>query len=93
VVDAYPTAENINRLGSLFVAAGDSTRAGLCYTSALRLDSTYVPALYNFSVLSAAQGDSVAARALAERAFRLRPDLQAIKELREHLMLPPAPRP
>ena len=67
------------------IAAGDSGRAGQCYESALRIDSTYVPTLYNLSVLSAARGDSVAALVLAERAFRLRPDLQAIKELREHL--------
>jgi protein O-mannosyl-transferase len=93
LADRNPTAENLNRLGSLFVAVGDSARAGLCYKSALRLDSTYVPALYNSSVLSAARGDSVAARALAERAFRLRPDLQAIKELREHLLPDSAPNP
>jgi tetratricopeptide (TPR) repeat protein len=96
VVNDYPTAEHFNRLGSLFIAAGDSGRAGRCYESALRLDSTYVPTLYNLSVLSAARGDSVAARVLAERAFHLRPDLQAIKELREHLSpdsSPPAPNP
>ena len=96
VVNDYPTATNFNRLGSLFTAADDSVRAGQCYESALRLDSTYVPALYNLSVLSAARGESVAARVLAERAFRLRPDLQAIKELREHLSpdsSTPAPNP
>ena len=93
VVNDHPTAEHYNRLGSLFMAAGDSGRAGQCYQSALRLDSTYVPTLYNLSLLSAAQGDSVAARVLAERAFRLRPDLQAIKELRDQLSPGSAPIP
>ena len=93
VLDDYPTAEHFNRLGSLFIATGDSVRAGQCYRSALRLDSTYVPTLYNLSVLSAARGDSFEARVLAERAFRLRPDLQAIKELHEQLSPPPAPSP
>jgi protein O-mannosyl-transferase len=93
VVDDYPTAEHLNRLGSLVVAAGDSERAGKWYESALRLDSTYVPTLYNLSVLSAARGDSGKARVLAERAFRLRPDLQAIRELREHLSSGSAPIP
>jgi len=96
VVNDYPTAAHFNRLGSLFIAAGDSGRAGQCYESALRLDSAYVPALYNLSVLFAARGESAAARVLAERAFRLRPDLQAIGELREHLSpdsSSPVPRP
>lgn len=94
VVNDYPTAENYNRLGSLCIVAGDSEHAGQCYESALRLDSTYVPALYNLSVLSAARGDSVTARILVERAFWLRPDLQAIKELREQLAgSSPAPGP
>jgi protein O-mannosyl-transferase len=86
VVNDYPNAEHFNRLGSLFIAAGDSGRAGRSYESALRIDSTYVPTLYNLSVLSAARGDSIAARVLAERAFRLRPDLEAVRELREHLL-------
>jgi len=85
VVGNQPTAAHLNRLGSLFIAAGDSGRAGQCYESALRLDSTYVPALYNLSVLFVARGESVSARVLAERAFRLRPDLQAIRELHQHL--------
>jgi len=96
VVNDYPTAEHLNRLGSLIVATGDSGRAVQCYESALRLDSAYVPTLYNLSVLSAARGDSVAARVLAERAFRLRPDLQAIRELHEQLSpgsSSPVPRP
>jgi tetratricopeptide (TPR) repeat protein len=91
VVNDYPTAVNFNKLGSLFTAAGDSGRASESYESALRTDSTYVPALYNLSVLSATAGESAVARVLAERAFRLRPDLQAIMELREHLGLTPVP--
>ncbi len=86
VVNDYPTAEHFNRLGSLLIAAGDSMRAGRCYDSALRLDSSYVPALYNLSVLSAARGDSVAARVLAQRAHRLRPDLQAVSQLYKSLV-------
>jgi protein O-mannosyl-transferase len=89
VVNDYPTAVNFNKLGSLFTAAGDSGRAYENYESALRTDSTYVPALYNLSVLSAAEGESAVARVLAERAFLLRPDLQAIMELREHLGVTP----
>ena len=93
VVRDYPTAEHLNRLGSLLIAAGDSGRAGQSYESALRLDSSYVPTLYNLSLLSAARGDSVAARVLIERAFRLRPDLQAIKGLHEQLSPGSAPIP
>jgi len=79
----------LNRLGSLLVAAGDSTRAGQCYESALRLDSAYVPALYNQSVLFATKGESVAARVLASRAYRLRPDLEAVRELYKSLVPSP----
>jgi tetratricopeptide (TPR) repeat protein len=93
VVHDYPNAEHLNQLGSLLIAAGDSGRARQSYESALRLDSAYVPTLYNLSVLSAARGDSVAARALVERAYRLRPDLKAIRELREHISSGPAPIP
>ncbi|MBM3330357.1 tetratricopeptide repeat protein [candidate division WOR-3 bacterium] len=96
VVDDYPTARYFNQLGSLLVAAGDSDRAEGIYRSALRLDSTYVPTLYNLAVLTAAKGESVAARVLAERALRLRPDLQAVKELCDHLApdsSPPVPGP
>ena len=84
-----PSAANLNRLGSLLIAAGDSGRAAECYEHALRLDSVYVPALYNQSVLLAVRGESVAARVLAERAFRLRPDLQAIRELHKSLVHSP----
>jgi tetratricopeptide (TPR) repeat protein len=93
VVRDLPSAAHFNRLGSLFISAGDSARAGQCYESALRLDSAYVPALYNQSVLFAAREESAAARVLAERAFRLRPDLEAIRELYRHLSPPLAPDP
>ncbi len=86
VTRGEPSAANLNRLGSLLIAAGDSGRAADCYEHALRLDSVYVPTLYNQSILLAARGESVAARVLAERAFRLRPDLEAVKELHQHLV-------
>lgn len=92
VVDEYPTANHFNQLGSLLVAAGDSGRAETCYQSALRLDSAHVPTLYNLAVLSAAKGESAAARVLAERALRLRPDLQAVRELSSHLSPSAEPR-
>jgi len=85
----HPTAEHLNRLGSSWVATGDSVRAAECYKYALRLDSTYVPALYNLSVLSMARGESAAARDLAERAYRLRPDLEAVGELYKSLSTNP----
>ncbi|MBN2465620.1 tetratricopeptide repeat protein, partial [candidate division WOR-3 bacterium] len=85
VTTSQPSAANFNRLGSLLVAAGDSGRAIGSYELALRLDSTYVPALYNLAVLHAARGDSAAASVLAERAYRLRPDLKATRELRSSL--------
>jgi tetratricopeptide (TPR) repeat protein len=93
VVGQLPAAPSLNRLGSLWVSAGDSARARACYEQALRLDSTCVPALYNLSILYAASGESAAARVLASRAFRLRPDLEAVRELDQHLSPPPAPRP
>jgi len=85
VVKDQPTVTNLNRLGSLFIAAGDSGRAEQSYESALRLDSNYVPVLYNLSVLFAAKRESAAARVLAERAFHLRPDLDAVRELCQRL--------
>jgi tetratricopeptide (TPR) repeat protein len=85
VVKEQPSAERFNRLGSLFISSGDSVRAGEFYEQALRLDSAYVPALYNQSVLFAARGESAAARVLADRAFRLRPDLEAVREIHFHL--------
>jgi tetratricopeptide (TPR) repeat protein len=89
VVRDQPSATYFNRLGSLFISAGDSARAGDCYERALRLDSAFVPALYNQSVLLAARGESAAARVLAGRAYRLRPDLEAIREL--YLQFNPVP--
>jgi tetratricopeptide (TPR) repeat protein len=95
VAGIQPSAVHLNRLGSLFICAGDSDRAGMYYQRALSADSAYVPALFNLSVLLAADGESAAARVLAERAYRLRPDLEAVKELHHHLSdgsSPPAPR-
>ncbi|MCX6842880.1 MAG: tetratricopeptide repeat protein [candidate division WOR-3 bacterium] len=89
VVRDQPSAAYFNRLGSLFISAGDSARAGDSYERALRLDSAFVPALYNQSVLLAARGESAAARVLAGNAYRLRPDLQAIREL--YLQFNPVP--
>jgi len=90
VTGIQPSAVHFNRLGSLFIGAGDSGRAEKCYGQALRLDSAFVPALFNQSVLLAANGESAAARVLAERAYRLRPDLMAVRDLYFHLVQPPA---
>jgi tetratricopeptide (TPR) repeat protein len=86
-----PSAVGISYLGDLFVSKGDSVRAGECYSQALRLDPSYLAALYNLSVLSAARGDLAAARTLAERAYRLRPDIEAIRQLYLQLTRPPSP--
>ncbi len=93
VAGSQPSAANFNRLGSLLTAAGDSVRAAQWYESALKLDSNYVPALFNLSVLFVAKGESVSARVLAGRAFRLRPDLDAVRELYQHLSPDSAPGP
>ncbi len=84
-----PSAEGFTCLGDLFINAGDSLRAGQSYNQAIRLDPAYVPALYNQSVLQAARGDPAAARILAERAYQLRPDIAAVRQLYIEL----APRP
>jgi protein O-mannosyl-transferase len=76
-----PTAASYTNLGDLFISTGDSARAWDSYNQALRCDPTYVPALYNLSVMSAARGDLAGARKLAEQAYRLRPDLEAISKL------------
>jgi len=76
-----PSATSFSYLGDLFVSKGDSVRAGESYDQALRLDPSSLAALYNLSVLSAARGDLTAARILAERAYRLRPDIEAIRQL------------
>lgn len=78
-------APHLNRIGTLFITAGDSARAQECYRAAIAADSTNVPALYNQAALYAARGDPVAARPLAGRAHRLRPDLAPVTELYEQL--------
>jgi len=88
-----PSAPAFTYLGDLFVSNGDSLRAGQSYGQALRLDSTYLAALYNQSVLSAARGDLAAARILAERAYRLRPDIEAIKHFYLRFNRNPNPNP
>jgi tetratricopeptide (TPR) repeat protein len=76
-----PSPVQLNHLGTLLIQTGDSAHAAACYAQALNLDSTYVPALYNQAVLSAATGDSARARSFAARAYRLRPDLQPVKDI------------
>jgi tetratricopeptide (TPR) repeat protein len=88
-----PSVENFTYLGDLFMSAGDSGRAGQSYNQALRLDPTYVPALYNQSVLFAARGDLTAARILAERAYQLRPNHEPIRQLYLRLNQSPGPNP
>ena len=70
-----------NRLGTILVRLGDSAHAQNYYLQALKLDSCFVPALYNQSILYAAQGDTQSACELARQAHRLRPDLPAIEKL------------
>ena len=79
VAAEQPAAANFNRLGSLLVRGGDSARAERSYAQALKLDSTFVPALYNQSIMLAQRGDTAAAMKLAGRAYRLRPDLEAVR--------------
>jgi Tfp pilus assembly protein PilF len=88
-----PTAASYANLGDLFISTGDSARAWDSYSQALRCDPSYVPALYNQSVMSAARGDLAAARILAERAYRLRPDLEAIRQLYLQLTQHPSTNP
>jgi tetratricopeptide (TPR) repeat protein len=76
-----PAPAHFNRLGSLLVSTGDSVRAERCYTQALKLDSMFLPALYNQSIILAQRGDTTAALKLASRAYRLRPDLEAVKTI------------
>ena len=92
-VEYRPTAVSYANLGDLFISTGDSARAWDSYSQALRCDPTYVPALYNQSVMSAARGDLTAARMLAEQAYRLRPDLEAIRKLYLQLTQHPSPNP
>jgi tetratricopeptide (TPR) repeat protein len=88
-----PSATSFTYLGDLFISNGDSARAGESYNQALRLDPAHLPALYNQSVLSAARGDLAAARILAERAYRLRPDIEAIRQLYLLFTRLPSPNP
>jgi tetratricopeptide (TPR) repeat protein len=76
-----PSATGFSYLGDLFISKGDTARAEQSYDQALRIDPKYLTALFNLAALSAARGDLVAARILAERAYRLRPDLEATRKL------------
>jgi len=76
-----PSATSFSFLGDLFIGKGDTARAAESHAQALRRDPSSLTALYNLSVLSAARGDIAAARVLAERAYQLRPDIPAVKEL------------
>ena len=76
-----PSATSFSYLGDLFIGKGDTARAEESYDQALRLDPKFLTALYNLAALSAAQGKLATALPLAERAYRLRPDLEATKRL------------
>ena len=80
-----PSATSFSFLGDLFVSKSDTARAEESYAQSLRLDQNYLTALYNLAALSAAQGNLAAALPLAERAYRLRPDLEGIRKLYQHL--------
>ncbi|HDQ98926.1 MAG TPA: tetratricopeptide repeat protein [candidate division WOR-3 bacterium] len=73
--------EHHNRLGTVLVMLGDTTAAADHYARALTLNRDFIPALFNQAILTAARGDTAAAVRLAERAWRLRPDVEAIAEL------------
>jgi protein O-mannosyl-transferase len=76
-----PSATSFSFLGDLFISKGDTARAEESYDQALRLDPRFLTALFNLAALSAAQGKLAAALPLAERAYRLRPDLEATRRL------------
>jgi tetratricopeptide (TPR) repeat protein len=76
-----PSASSFSYLGDLFISKGDTARAEQSYDQALRIDPNYLTALFNLAALSAAQGKLAAALPLAERAYRLRPDLEATRKL------------
>jgi tetratricopeptide (TPR) repeat protein len=76
-----PSASSFSFLGDLFISRGDTARAEESYGKALRIDPKYLTALFNLAALSAAQGKLAAALPLAERAYRLRPDLEATRKL------------
>ena len=83
-----PSPAHVNHLGSLLIQTGDSVHAAACFGQALKLDSGYVPALYNQAVLLSARGDSARALRYAARAYRLRPDLPAVKDIYLNLARP-----
>jgi Tfp pilus assembly protein PilF len=85
-----PSATSFSYLGDLFISKGDTARAEGSYDQALRIDPKYLTPLYNLAALSAVRGDLAAARILAERAYRLRPDLEAVRKL--YLQLTQHPR-
>jgi tetratricopeptide (TPR) repeat protein len=76
-----PSATGFSYLGDLFIGKGDTTRAEQSYDQAIRLDPKYFTALFNLAALSAARGNLATALPLAERAHRLRPDLEATRRL------------
>jgi tetratricopeptide (TPR) repeat protein len=88
-----PSATSFSYLGDLFISKGDTTRAEESYGLALRLDPNYITALFNLAALSAAQGRLATALPLAERAYRLRPDLEATKKLYLQLTQRPGTNP
>ena len=78
-------APHLNRVGTMLIVAGDSTRAQACYLAAIAADSTCVPALYNQAALYVSRGNPDAAQPLIGRAHRLRPDLAPVTELYQQL--------
>jgi protein O-mannosyl-transferase len=76
-----PSATSFSFLGDLFIGKSDTARAEESYGQALRLDPEFLTAVYNLAALSAAQGNVAVALPLAERAYRLRPDLEATRKL------------
>jgi Tfp pilus assembly protein PilF len=88
-----PSATSFSYLGDLFISKSDTARAEESYDQALRIDPKYLTALFNLAALSAARGDLAAARILAERAYRLRPDLEATRKLYLQLTQHPSTTP
>jgi tetratricopeptide (TPR) repeat protein len=86
-----PSAESFTKLGGLLADDGDSISAGQSYNRALSIDPAYVPALYELAVMSAARGDTASARRLADRAYRLRPDVEAVRKLYSRFSRPQNP--
>ncbi len=82
---SIPQANYLNRLGTLFITLGDTTRAEELYLTALKKDPNCIPALYNLAVIAINRNDRKTALKLINRAIRLRPDLNELKELRRAL--------